>query len=214
MTDQVLSRGRFWIVAIGLAVVMGGSVSATSVIPIADAELYRRADLVVRGVVLSSDTVSAEDGWPETITVIRPIRAWKGALSENLVLHQAGGVLPDGRFFKLWGRPDYGVGDEVIVFAIRRPEGDFQTAEMLLGKFAVSSDDAGRLFAVPELTIGEHPGVVVHVPPGMPERIPSSDSRPPVSSLSPAANWEDAPRELSGQAPWAKALPAQRRSDT
>ena len=77
----------------------------------------------------------------------------------DLVLHQLGGTLPDGRFFKLWGRPEYQAGHEVIVFAIARPEGDYQTAELLLGKFEVQQDEQGRSFAVPSL-VADAPGQV------------------------------------------------------
>jgi len=135
--------------------------SATSVIPISDAELSRRADVIVRGVVVSNAV--GEDVWgrPETVSQIVPIEILKGTVAGRLVLHQAGGVLADGRFFHLWGRPEYEVGTEVIVFAIARPEGDFQTAELLLGKFQVWQDASGRAFALPELATGHHPNVTV-----------------------------------------------------
>jgi hypothetical protein len=75
----------------------------------------------------------------------------KGHVSGALVLHQLGGELPDGRFFKLWGRPEYAAGHEVVVFAIARAEGDYQTAELVLGKFEVQQDQRGVSFAVPAL---------------------------------------------------------------
>jgi hypothetical protein len=157
---------------------LAGTLAATTFIPISDRELYRRADVVVHGVVVSSDTVEGEDGQPQTVTFVRPLRVWKGSLSGDLVLRQAGGELPDGRFFKLWGRPEYAAGDEVVVFAIARPEGDYQTAEMQLGKFVVASDASGRLFAAPDLMLGEHPGVEVLPPPDAPEPLGLDEDRP------------------------------------
>src|SRR5262249_36883704 len=65
--------------------------------------------------------------------------------------HQLGADLSDGRFLKMWGRPEYVPGTEVVVFALRRSAGEFETAEMLLGKFRVLQDDSGARFAVPEL---------------------------------------------------------------
>ena len=156
---------------------LAGRLTATTVIPIPDRELYLRADVVVHGVVISSDTVEAPDGWPESVTFIRPLRVWKGALPGDRVLRQAGGELPDGRFFKMWGRPEYKTGDEVIVFAIALPDGDFQTAEMLLGKFTVARDDSGQFFAVPDLALGEHPGVTVRRVPGEPSGSPRPKRR-------------------------------------
>ncbi|HSS44956.1 MAG TPA: IPT/TIG domain-containing protein [Thermoanaerobaculia bacterium] len=139
----------------------GSLLFATSVIPISDAELYRRADVIVHGVVASSDVTADNLGRPETLTVIEPLAVLKGRLTGNLILHQSGGRLPDGRFFQLWGRPEYVPGREVIVFAIARPEGDYQTAEMLLGKFEVWQDEKGNRFALPDLTRGIRPGVIL-----------------------------------------------------
>ena len=64
-------------------------------------------------------------------------------------------------FFQLWGRPEYTPGHEVIVFAISRPEGDFQTAEMMMGKFEVRVDEQGTLFAESSLSGGEMSGVSI-----------------------------------------------------
>jgi hypothetical protein len=136
------------------------SLLAATFIPIRDGELYRRADVVVHGVVVSSDVVAGAR-WPETVSVIRPLRVLKGDLSGVLVLHQAGGALPGGVGFRMYGRPEYTPGEEVIVFAIPWEEGDYQTAEMLLGKFAVETDESGRLFAVPALSGARSPGIVI-----------------------------------------------------
>ena len=152
---------RFASLLLGVASLWAGPLLATSVIPIADAELYQRADVIVHGVVLSSDVTVDDRGRPETVTVIEPMAVLKGRLAGSLVLHQLGGTLPDGRFFKLWGRPEYAPGREVVVFAIERPEGEYQTAEMLLGKFEVWQDEIGNLFAVPDLAAGVHSGVEV-----------------------------------------------------
>ncbi len=117
--------------------------------------------MVVHGIVLSSDLSVDSAGRPESVSVIEPITVLKGRLPGSLVLHQVGGTLPDGRFFQLWGKPEYIPGREVVVFAITRAEGEFQTAEMLLGKFEVWQDEAGARFAVPDLAVGVHPGVSI-----------------------------------------------------
>jgi hypothetical protein len=148
-----------------VSLLWAGRLLATSVIPITDSELYQRADVIVHGIVLSSDMTVDAHGIPETVTVIEPLSVLKGQLAGSLVIHQLGGTLPDGRFFKLWGRPEYAPGREVVVFAIARPEGEYQTAEMLLGKFEVQQDASGILFAVPDLAAGFHPGVEIHARP-------------------------------------------------
>ncbi len=59
----------------------------------------------------------------------------------------------------MWGRPEYTPGHEVIVFAVARARGEYETAEMLLGKFEIWQDTAGQRFAVPDLAAGVHLGV-------------------------------------------------------
>jgi hypothetical protein len=181
---------------------LAGTLAATTYIPIADRELYRRADVVVHGIVLSSDTVEGEDGQPQTVTFVRPLRVWKGSLPGDLVLRQAGGELPDGRFFKLWGRPEYAAGDEVIVFAIARPEGDYQTAEMQLGKFVVASDESGRLFAAPDLMVSDRTGIQILPAPDAPQFLgpdaengPAARKRP--ERLAESADSVAVPRDLA-----------------
>lgn len=157
MDTRVASRRRN--VRVGLTLLLlntvgtlaAGRLSATSLIPISDRELHARADVVVHGVVVSSLTIEDSLGRPETVTVIEPLEVLKGRVPGTLTLRQLGGELPDGRFLKLWGRPEYQAGHEVVVFAIARPEGDYQTAELLLGKFEVALDERGIAFAVPSL---------------------------------------------------------------
>ena len=153
--------GRVFALAAALGLMLVASASATTVVPISDRELRSRADVVVRGVVVSTEVSEDAAGRPETVSVIQPLEIVKGELSGALVLHQLGGRLPDGRFLQLWGRPEYQPGHEVLVFAIARPEGDFQTAEMVLGKFEVQRDEDGQLFAVPALTVDAPAGVTV-----------------------------------------------------
>ncbi len=136
-----------------------GAAFGTSVIPTTDRALYSSADVVVHGVVQSSEVREALDGSPETVTVIEPIEVLKGGVPGVLTLRQAGGTLPDGKFFKLWGRPEYVPGREVVVFAISRPDGNYQTSELLLGKFEVWKDGKNRLFAVADLSRGAMEGV-------------------------------------------------------
>src|SRR6266700_2993243 len=145
----------------GAAWALACALGATSVVPITDRELYLRSNLIVHGVVVSSDVTVDERGRPEMLTVIEPLAIVKGRLSGSLILHQLGGVLPDGRFLQIWGRPDYKPGREVLVFATRRAEGEYQTTEMMLGKFEVWQDELGTRYAIPDLARGVNPGVDV-----------------------------------------------------
>lgn len=136
---------------------------ATTIVPIATGDLAARADAIVRGVVVSTSVSTDAEGRPETVSVIEPLEVLKGVVPGPLVLRQLGGRLPDGTFFQLWGRPEYVPGREVVVFAIERPDGGWQTAELLLGKFSVEQDEKGALFAVPEAAT-PHVGVTIRRP--------------------------------------------------
>ena len=172
-----------------LLLLFSGPIGATSIIPLDDSELYRRADVVVHGIVLSNRQQADVLGRPETVTVIQPLELVKGRLprAAPLVIHQTGGTLPDGRFFHLWGRPEYEEGREVIVFAIARPLGDFETAEMLLGKFEVWEDAKGTRFAVPDIALAAHRGVTFY---GSAADLAAGRPSPAQASIS-------APRELA-----------------
>lgn len=154
-------RSSFLLVAI--SILLSSTLSATTIVPVRTDELATRADAIVHGVVVSTSVVPDAEGRPETVTVIAPMEVVKGVVPDTLVLRQLGGRMPDGTFFQLWGRPEYEPGREVVVFAIARPDGDWQTAELLLGKFSVEQDEAGDLFAVPEAARA-HPGVAIRRP--------------------------------------------------
>lgn len=134
-----------------LAALGSTAASATSVIPIDDPELYDRADVVVRGIVVGREVIADGQGRPVTVSTIQSIEDLKGGSGGELVLYQVGGTLADGQSMQLPGSPEYIPGQEVVVFAIERAEGGHETAEMLLGQFTVMQDAQGRHFAVPAL---------------------------------------------------------------
>ena len=148
--QQRRRAARIGILAV-LGVIIAGRVSATTVIPMTDWELHERADVIVHGAVVASAVEEDVAGRPVTVSVIEPWEILKGHLAGHLVLRQLGGALPDGRFLKIWGRPEYAPGHEVLVFAIERADGDHQTADLLLGKFDIEIDESGTSFAVPAL---------------------------------------------------------------
>ena len=125
--QEVLMNGRVWMnrgpaaLVFGLFALGAGLSFATSIVPITDLELHARADAIVHGVVVSNSVGADALGRPETVTRIAPLAVLKGKVSADLVIHQLGGALPDGRFFKLWGRPEYQEGHEVVVFRDRAP---------------------------------------------------------------------------------------------
>lgn len=134
-----------------IASLAASAACAVAFLPLSDAALRTRADVIVHGVVVSTHSAADALGRAESISVIHPVDVLKGRLPGDLVLHQLGGTLPDGSALDVGGRPEYEPGTQVLVFAIARPEGDYQTAEMLLGKFEIFRDASGTLYALPAL---------------------------------------------------------------
>ena len=139
--------------------IVGIPLSATTLLPLSDAELAARSTLIVEGVVVGVVPFESSRGLPETQATIRVIQLFKGHLAGHLVVRDRGGVLPDGRWLKIYGRPDYVVGRRVLVFAIPHPDGHHQTAEFTLGKFEVWKDGSGRRFLARDLVTRARDGV-------------------------------------------------------
>ena len=117
---------------------------ATTLFPISDPDLKDRARVIVEGTVARVEVRLSARGLPETWTIIRVARTFKGRPVGELVVRDLGGELPDGHGLEIFGRPDYVVGRRVVVFAVPHPEGEWQTAEFTLGKFEVWRDGNGR----------------------------------------------------------------------
>ncbi len=132
---------------------------ATTLLPLSDAQLAARSTVIVEGVVVRLDPFESSRGLPETQATIRVIQLFKGRLNGDLVVRDRGGVLADGRWLKIYGRPDYVVGRRVLVFAIPHPDGHYQTAEFTLGKFEVWKDGSGRRFLARDLLTRARDGV-------------------------------------------------------
>jgi hypothetical protein len=132
---------------------------ATTLLPLSDQELRARSTVIVEGVVLRVDPFESSRGFPETQATIRVIRAFKGRIGGDLVVRDRGGVLPDGRWLKMFGRPEYVPGRRVLVFAVPHPDGQFQTAEFTLGKFEVWKDAGGRRFLARDLVTRSRDGI-------------------------------------------------------
>jgi PKD repeat protein len=142
-----------------LLLLLATALPATTLLPLSDRELRARSTVIVEGVVMRIDPFESSRGFPETQTTIRPIQTFKGRLAGELVVRDRGGVLPDGRWLKVFGRPDYVIGRRVLVFAVPHPDGEYQTAEFTLGKFEVWKDSAGRRFLARDLLTRSRDGI-------------------------------------------------------
>jgi len=140
-------------------VFLATALPATTLLPLSDQKLRARSTVIIEGVVLRVDPYESSRGLPETQATIRPIQVLKGRLSGDLVVRDRGGLLPDGRWLKIFGRPEYVVGRRVVVFAVPHPDGEYQTAEFTLGKFEVWRDSSGRRFLARDLLTRSREGI-------------------------------------------------------
>ncbi|MEO1227815.1 MAG: hypothetical protein AAFZ18_02845 [Myxococcota bacterium] len=72
------------------------------------------------------------------------IRAWlRGHGPRAVQLWEEGGVLPDGSRWVVDGAPRYTLGEEVVVFLERDPQGRWLTHQMAQGKLTVLETEGG-----------------------------------------------------------------------
>jgi hypothetical protein len=128
---------------LGATGVFGGNI-----IPLSVEELSVRAQLVLRGSVLTKSVQRDEAGRIYTRVELAITEVWKGNLSTNrfTVVH-GGGVLGEQRA-RVSGQVEFSVGEEVVAFLVRNSRGEGVCLGLAQGKFEVWRDAvSGEKFA-------------------------------------------------------------------
>lgn len=137
---KISSRGLL------LATALAAGAGATSMVLLSEDDLIDRADLVVHGTVLSSES-AYRSGAIHIFTdvVIEVDEVLKGAFADP-VLHVAmpGGEM-DGKALTISGTPAFHPGERVCVFLVRLPDQSYTTIGISQGKFTLSEDPATGL---------------------------------------------------------------------
>lgn len=140
---DVVSRCAATGVAVGLSILLGfSSLEATQVPFFALREIVGRAERVVHGRVESIETVKAKDGRLRTRVEVAVNDTWKGPAEPRVTVVQASGVLGE-RWVRVVGEPEFRPGEEVVLFLVRTPAGDWVVAPLSQGKFSVTRDAEG-----------------------------------------------------------------------
>jgi PKD repeat protein len=128
--------------AVLIAVLVVPVASATTIVMPTDDQLIVKSPVIVEGTVVSSVPVQIGTRiWTETqVNVGRSI---KGDASGTITIREIGGVLGD-QFTKIFGAPEYSVGERVLLFLTPTPRGDYQTTDLFLGKFTADQTLDGR----------------------------------------------------------------------
>ena len=121
------------------------SVFAASYVVPTDRALVARSNAIVIASAINTYVVDDPARGIETITHFSVEEAIKGGrlVGSSFVLHEPGGHL--GKRFKIvFGAPQFAIGEPVLLFIYRSPDGSLTTTDFGLGQFAFATDDNGH----------------------------------------------------------------------
>src|SRR5262245_13160434 len=138
-----------------LAVLLAGAAAqATTIVPMRTRDLVAGSIGAVRGRVTRIESGADPDsGAIHTYVSIEPTEQLFGVLpSGPLVLRELGGNV-DGMGQWVFGGPQYEVGESVLVFLSRHPDGSLRTTDLALGKYRLE-ERGGQIRALRQLGAG------------------------------------------------------------
>jgi hypothetical protein len=111
------------------------SALATSFVVPSDTELIRKADAIVRGLVVSRRVVESDDRFIETVYEIAVARSLKGHVEEgtSITVRSPGGTV-NGRFLLVESAAHFIEKEDVLLF-LTSENGQWTPTDMTLGKF-------------------------------------------------------------------------------
>ena len=101
-----------------------------------------RADRVVHGHVESVETIKGGDGRLRTRVEVVVEETWKGVSEPRAQVVQGSGVLGE-RWVRVVGEPEFRPGEEVVLFLVKTPTGEWVVAPLAQGKFSVTRNKDG-----------------------------------------------------------------------
>jgi len=123
-------------------------VQATTFVAPTDDELLSAADAVVLGQVLGIESAARADAPIRTYVAIDPEEILVGELPlAPFVIREPGGVVGE-RAEWVFGAPEFRVGERVLLFLKKGPDGVLHTLHLALGKFSVQREPDGREVAL------------------------------------------------------------------
>jgi PKD repeat protein len=131
----------YWLTCI-CSMLFAAVASATTIVMPSDEALIAKSPLIVEGTVVRTGPVAIDSRiWTETVVSVE--RTLKGSAGATVTIREIGGEL-DGRITKIFGSPQYGQGEAVLVFLTPTPRGDYQTTDLFVGKFSADATLDGR----------------------------------------------------------------------
>jgi hypothetical protein len=133
-----------------LAALVAAGAGALTYLPVSDPSLVDRADVILRGTV-ASRWVGNEPGRVMTSYVFDAARILKGdSLGSPLVVRVPGGIdLDEGLAVKIFGTPEFAVGDSALLFLSASPDGTYRVLHVFQGAFAERREAGRRTYERP-----------------------------------------------------------------
>jgi hypothetical protein len=157
-THTIVSARLVRVLAAAAIVLSPALLAATSLNPLTDTELVKRAELIFLGVVtrvdyrMSTVGTTTDAHVPHTFVTFRVDRILKGRFtgtSTQFTMRLTGGSNPAAkRFMRLEGCPDFDIGERVVLFVRRNERALCPMAGWAQGRFRIVNDlvfsDSGR----------------------------------------------------------------------
>jgi PKD repeat protein len=121
---------------------MAAGAHATTIVLPTDEQLIAKTPVIVDGTVLSMNVVD-RNGTIWTDTVIEVDRTIKGSAADRVTVSEIGGIL-DERITKLFGTPQFTLGEQVLLFLEPSPRGGYRTVDLYVGKFSRGETQNGQ----------------------------------------------------------------------
>jgi hypothetical protein len=117
--------------------------SATTMLPIQDSALADQAGVIAEGTVIG---VGAVPGRPATEYRLRVERQVKGEVPGGVaVVRVAGGRAANGLTLKIWGAPEFRIGERALLFLVSEADGSYGALHLSLGAFHEMRSGTERL---------------------------------------------------------------------
>jgi len=96
-----------------------------------------RSPVIVYGTIAAKAAVEGAGGRPFTEYQVRLERSLKGNLRAGSTarVRVLGGARPDGMALKIWGAPEFAVGERALLFLVPHPDGSYRPFQVVLGHF-------------------------------------------------------------------------------
>jgi hypothetical protein len=135
-----------------LALLASLPAAATTYMMVSDEKLADQASAIAEVSIESAD-FSPVAGMPATDYLVSVDRVIHGDLpGSSLIVRVPGGQGTGGRGLRVWGAPDFAVGDRALLFLAPNRDGSFRILHLLLGAFYERRDATGSWLAVRNLS--------------------------------------------------------------